>query len=119
MKALKLGASETALRIQNDLLLAIDQRKLSDLVVLDLSAAFDNIDHQLLLTRLSSTFGITGLALRMLTSYLTDRSQSVSIDSHSTVPSPMQTGVPQGAVLGPLVFCLYTTPLSHMLSTRF
>jgi len=113
----KFYSTETALlRIQNDLLLAIDKRKLSALVLLDLSAAFDTIDHQILLTRLSSTFGLTGLALRLLTSYLTSRSQSVSIDSHSTTPSPMQTGVPQGSVLGPLLFCLYTTPLSHLLS---
>jgi len=113
----KFHSTETALlRIQNDLLLAIDKRKLSALVLLDLSAAFDTIDHQLLLTRLSSTFGLTGAALNLLTSYLTGRSQSVSIDSHSTIPSPMQTGVPQGSVLGPLLFCLYTTPLSHILN---
>ena len=60
------------LRIHNDLLLAIEQRKLSALVLRDRSAAFDTIDHQLLLTRLSSTFGLTGLVLRILTSYLTD-----------------------------------------------
>ena len=114
----KFHSTETAfLRIQNDLLLAIDQRKLSALVLLDLSAAFDTNDHQLLLTRLSSTFGLTGPALRLRTSNLTDRSQPVSIDSHSTAPSPMQTGVPQGSVLCPLLFCLYTTPLSHILST--
>ena len=113
----KFHSTETALlSIQNDLLLAIDHRKLSALVLLDLSAAFDTIDHQVLLTRLSSTFGLTGLALDILTSYLTNRSQYVSIDSHSTTPSPMQTGVPQGSVLGPLLFCLYTTPLSHLLS---
>ena len=58
--------TETALlRIQYDLLLAIDPRKLSTLVLLDLSAAFDTIDHQLLLTRLSSTFGVTPKAVRV------------------------------------------------------
>jgi len=113
----KFHSTETALlRIQNDLLLAVDKRQLSALVLLDLSAAFDTIDHQLLLTRLSSTFGLTGLALRLLSSYLTGRSQSVTIASNSTTPLPMQTGVPQGSVLGPLLFCLYTTPLSHILS---
>ena len=64
----KFHSTETALiHIQNDLL-AIDKRKLSALVLLHLSAAFDTIDHQFLLTRLSSTFGLTGLALRLLTS---------------------------------------------------
>ena len=71
---------------------------------------------QLLLSRLSSIFGLTDLALRILTSYLTGRSQSVSIDSHVTTPSPMQAGVPQGSVLGRLVFCLCTIHLSHLLS---
>jgi hypothetical protein len=114
----KFHSTETALlRIQNDLLLSIDQRKLSALVLLDLSAAFDTIDHDILLSRLSSTFGITGSALCLLTSYLKNRSQSVSIGSHSTPPSPMPTGVPQGSVLGPLLFSLYTTPLSYLIAT--
>ena len=113
----KFHSTETALlRIQNDLLLAINQQKLSALVLLDLSAAFDTIDHNILLACLSSTFGITGSALNLLTSYLTDRSQSVSINSHSTPPSQMKTGVPQGSVLGPLLFSLYTTPLSYLFS---
>ena len=111
----KFHSTETALlRIQNDLLLAINKRKLSALVLLDLSAAFDTIDHSILLSRLTSTFGITGPALSLLSSYLTDRTQSVSVNSHSTPPSPMLTGVPQGSVLGPLLFTLYTTPLSYL-----
>ena len=113
----KFHSTETALlRIQNDLLLAIDKRKLSALVLLNLSAAFDIIDHGILLERLSSSFSITGSALSLLSSYLANRTQSVSVNGHSSLPSPMHTGVPQGSVLGPLLFTLYTTPLGHILS---
>ena len=94
----------------------MNQKKISALILLDLSAAFDTIDHNILLARLSSTFGIQGSALSLLTSYLSNRFQSVSIHSHSTAPSPMLTGVPQGSVLGPLLFSLYTTPLSYIVS---
>ena len=110
-------STESALlRIQNDLLLAIDQQKVSALVLLDLSAAFDTIDHNILLTRLSSYFGITGSALDLLTSYLLNHTQSVRIGSHISSSSPLTTGIPQGSVLGPLLFTLYTTPLSHIIS---
>jgi exonuclease III len=110
-----LHSTETALlRIQNDLLNAFDQQKVSALVLLDLSAAFDTIDHQILLTRLSSFYGITGSALKLLSSYLLNRTQSICIDSQTTAPSPMHTGIPQGSVLGPLLFSLYTSPLSHL-----
>lgn len=106
---------ETALLyIQNDLLLAANEQKLSALILLDLSAAFDTIDHQILLTRLSSFYGISGSALSLLASYLTDRTQSVCVNSTTTAPSQMPTGVPQGSVLGPLLFTLYTSPLSQL-----
>src|SRR6476469_5804945 len=78
----KFRSTETALlRVQNDLLLSINRQKVSALVLLDLSAAFDTIDHSILLSRLSSHFGITGSALNLLTSYLTNRSMSVVINS--------------------------------------
>ena len=108
-------STETALlRIQNDLLLAMNEQKVSALVLLDLSAAFDTIDHEILLSRLTSYFGITGSALTLIASYLSNRSQSVSVNSHDSSSSPIITGVPQGSVLGPLLFSLYTSPMSNL-----
>ena len=113
----KFHSVETALlRIQNDLLLAIDKKQISALVLLDLSAAFDTIDHNILLDRLSSTFGLRGSALDLLRSYLTDRTQKVLINDKSSPSSSLSTGVPQGSVLGPLLFTLYTAPLASVLN---
>ena len=111
----KFHSTETALlRIHNDLALSINEQKVSALVLLDLSAAFDTIDHHILINRLFSTFGISESALSLLSSYLLDRSQFVSINSISSSHSKLHTGVPQGSVLGPLLFTLYTTPLSYI-----
>src|SRR5207247_460931 len=113
----KFHSAETALlRIYNDLLVSISQDKVSALVLLDLSAAFDTIDHNILLSRLTSNFGVSGSALSLISSYLSNRSQSVSIQSHFSPSAPISTGVPQGSVLGPLLFCLYTTPLTYLFS---
>ena len=110
-------STESALlRIHNDLLLAIDNKRISALILLDLSAAFDTVDHDLLLSRLSLNFGISSSALSLLSSYLSNRSQSVLIGSNSSPYSHLRTGVRQGSVLGPLLFTLYTTPLSHLLN---
>ena len=113
----KLHSVETALlRVQNDLLLSFDKKEVSALVLLDMSAAFDTVNHQILLSRLSLNFGISGPALSLLTSYLSNRTQSVCINNFISEPSFICTGVPQGSVLGPLLFNLYTTPLSYLLS---
>ena len=112
-------STETVLlRVVNDLLTAMDENKLSVLLLLDLSAAFDTIDHQILLSRLETTFGIHSTALQWFRSYLLDRSQFVSINGLSSSPSPLLFGVPQGSVLGPVLFVLYTTPLSDLISTH-
>lgn len=113
----KFHSTESALlRIYNDLLLAINHQKVSALILLDLSAAFDTIDHQILLSRLATNFGLSGTAFSLLSSYLKDRSQCVSIGSINSPSSTLHTGIPQGSVLGPLLFCLYTSPLGHLLS---
>ena len=82
--------------------------------LLDLSAAFDTTDHDILLSRLHHTFGISGTALSWFHSYLTDRKQVVTVNSQSSAPSVLKYGVPQGSVLGPVLFVLYTQPLSDI-----
>lgn len=88
------------------------------LVLLDLSAAFDTIDHTLLLDRLHSHFGISDFALEWIRSYLTDRSQSVKINDAVSSKQSLKYGVPQGSVLGPLLFTMYTTPLGNIFSSH-
>ena len=106
----------TLLKIHNDLILAMDRGEVTSLILLDLSAAFDTVDHSILLTRLQNWFGLDGLSLDWFTSYLSSRSQAVSINDSISAFSTLSCGVPQGSVLGPLLFTLYTTPLDSVIS---
>ena len=103
------------LRIQNDILKSIDDKQCVVLLLQDLSAAFDTVDHKILLHRLPTRFGIKGKALSWLQSYLTDRSQSVQIDGFTSSVRPLRFGVPQGSVLGTLLYLLYTAPLGNVI----
>ena len=109
-------STETALlKIANDLLLSLDDGKIYLLASLDLSAAFDTIDHNILLHRLQHDFGLSGTVLDWFSSYLSGRIQSVYVHSHTSVPVSVSCGVPRGSVLGPILFELYTTPLSAVI----
>ena len=96
---------------KSDLLLAMDDHKASLVVFLDLSAVFDTIDHTILVNRLRNDYGLSGKALDWLESYLTDRYQSVHIKDNSSEYTKLNFGVPQGSVLGPLLFSYYTKPI--------
>ena len=87
------------------------------LVSLDLSAAFDCVSHSILLNRLSQDFGFSGLPLSWLESYLTGRTQHVFWNGVRSSSSSVLMGVPQGSVLGPLLFCAYVSPVSRLLAT--
>ena len=96
----------------NDLSLVLDKGNSALLVLLDLSAAFDTIQHTKLIKRLHTTYGIEGCALKWFSSYLSDRSQVVGIAGNVSRPASLQYGVPQGSVLGPVLFTLYTAPVN-------
>ena len=112
----KYHSTETAvLSVLEGRLTKSDQKLVSILALLDLSAAFDTLDHAILLRRLESTFGISGLALSWFKSYLSDRTQSVVVDGLMSTPIPLVFGVPQGLVLRPVLFTLYSQPLSDVI----
>ena len=115
--AYKLGHStESALlSIKNDVHLAFAKGEATAVVLLDQSAAFDTIDHDTLLNSLSSWFGVSGVVLDWFKSYLSDRVQCIKIGSILSDAKKLLYGVPQGSVLGPILFSLYTTPLSKVI----
>uniref|UniRef100_A0A8C3GA23 Reverse transcriptase domain-containing protein n=1 Tax=Cyclopterus lumpus TaxID=8103 RepID=A0A8C3GA23_CYCLU len=88
---------------------------ISVLVLLDLSAAFDTIDHDILLQRLDQSIGISGTALSWFKSYLSDRSQFVFVNDEASMTTNVNHGVPQGSVLGPILFTLYMLPLGNII----
>ncbi|XP_074476551.1 uncharacterized protein LOC141758790 [Sebastes fasciatus] len=110
-----LHSTETALlQVLNNLLTSADTGALNILILLDLSAAFDTVSHNILLTRLQD-LGIEGTALSWLQSYLTNRSHFISLHNNSSATSTVTQGVPQGSVLGPLLFIIYLFPLGQIL----
>ena len=110
------NSTETALlKVYTDVTLNMDKGKVTTLTLLDLSAGFDIIDHNMLTKHLSMCFGT---ALSWFSSYLTDRYQRVKIANYFSATLTTLCCAPRGTVLGPLLFTLYTTPLSSVNRTH-
>ena len=108
-------STETALlRVKTDLLRALDQKEGVIMVLLDLSAAFDTVSHSSLLEVLNTRIGISGMALNWFSSYLTGRRQAVIVGEESASHTALTRGVPQGSVMGPLLFTIYTLALGDI-----
>lgn len=103
-------------RVTNDLLVASDHGSPSLLLLLDLSAAFDTVDHSILLHRLQHFIGLSDTALQWFRSYLTDRAEYVALGEARSRSHTVTCGVPQGSVLGPSLFSIYMLPLGHIIS---
>jgi len=91
---------------------------LTTLIGLDLSAAFDTISHSILLGRISDEFGVSGAPLRWLQSYLTDRRHYVKLRRHCSSTVQCTAGVPQGSVLGPILFTAYISPVGQLTTSH-
>ena len=112
-------STETALlKIVNDILLNMNKQHVTLLVLLDLSAAFDTVDHDILIQRLTTKFGINGVVLNWFKSYLEGRSQHVSVQGSVSEKFDLKWGVPQGFCLGPLLFILYASELFNVLEAH-
>ena len=110
-------STETAfIRITVDILFALDNKCFTALIMIDMSAAFDTIDHNILLHRLSHHFGINNSVLSWFCSYLNNRSHCVDVNKIISRSFQLFSGVPQSSVLAPILFTLYIKPLTSIIS---
>ena len=101
------STESTLLKVKNDILLNMDAQKVTLVALLDLSAAFDTVRHDILLDRLRSRLRVTDQALNWFTSYLSDRTQRVAGNGGLSDSFPLAQGVPQGSCLVPLLLTVY------------
>ena len=103
------------MKIVSDALLAADVGQVTLLGLLDfLAAAFDTVDHDILINRLRTSFGIRSTALGWIDSFIRKRTQMVNYNGQASTSSDVECGVPQGSELGPILFLLYTADVPNI-----
>ena len=113
------STKKALLIVVDDLFLSLDKGNISVLALHDFSSAFDTIDHPILVHRLHTDFGFTDAVLQWFSSYLTDCTHYVSLSNHCSAFAPVHSCVPQGSVLGPILFTMYFMPLSAIIISHY
>ena len=107
-------STETALlKLSSDILWKMEKQEVTALVALDLSAAFDTVDHAILSNVLETTFGVSEVALHWFQSYLSFRKAEVHINASKSQPRCLDFSVPQGSICGPVLYIVYASTLQH------
>ena len=104
--------------MQSDILLNMDCQKVTQLVLVDLSAAFDTVDHTILCDIMRGVYGISDCALNWIGSYLQSRSQRIKIDNAVSKTFSLDYGVPQGSCLGPVMFTQYASSIFEVIENH-
>ena len=111
---------ETALvSLMDDLLWGLERKQVTQMCFMDLSAAFDTVDHEILLNVLNFEFGVKGTALEWFSNYLDNRTSSVMVNSSQSSFQSVDFSVPQGSLLGPVLYSVYASTLQYIIPDQF